>query len=127
MTLEAPAPDASGPAAPTPDEFVAAQASPEYANLRRTLRRFVFPMTAFFLIWYAVYVLLGAFAHDFMGTPVWGNINIGLILGLAQFVTTFGITFAYVRFANRDLDPQAQQIRDNFTAGVYRSGQEVAR
>lgn len=105
---------------PSQDEFLVAQASPEFDKLRTTLRRFVFPMSVFFLLWYAVYVLLGAFAHDFMGTPVWGNINIGLILGLLQFVTTFGITFLYVRFANRDLDPQAENIRQKFRSGEYR-------
>lgn len=106
---------------PARDEFLVAQASPEFQKLRTTLRRFVFPMSVFFLIWYAAYVLLGAFAHDFMGTPVWGNINVGLILGLLQFVTTFGITFLYVRFANRDLDPQADAIRQNFEDGEYHS------
>ena len=63
-------------------DYVAVQASPEFQDLRRRLRRFVFPTTAFFLIWYATYVLLGAFAHDFMATKVWGNINVGLVLGL---------------------------------------------
>ena len=51
-------------------------------------------MTAIFLIWYAAYVLLGAFAHDFMATRVWGDINVGLIIGLGQFVSTFLITGA---------------------------------
>ena len=92
-------------------QYLAVQASPEFADLRRTLRRFVFPMTAFFLIWYATYVLLGAFAHDFMATKVWGNINLGLIIGLGQFLTTFIITGLYVRFANRELDPKAAAIR----------------
>lgn len=104
---------------PSRDEFLVAQASPEFQKLRGSLRRFVFPMSVFFLVWYAIYVLLGAFAHDFMGTPVWGNINVGLILGLLQFVTTFGITFLYVRFANRDLDAQSEAIRENFDNGVY--------
>jgi len=104
---------------PSPDEFLVAEASPEFHKLRSSLRRFVFPMSAFFLLWYAVYVLLGAFATDFMGTKVWGNINVGLILGLLQFVTTFAITFAYVRFANRDLDPQADAIRQKFADGGY--------
>ncbi len=109
------------PRTPSGAEFVAAQASPEFARLRTMLRRFVFPMTAFFLLWYATYVLLGAFAHDFLATPVWGNVNVGLILGLLQFVTTFAITAAYVRFADRKLDPAAEVIRDNFAAGVYRA------
>ena len=99
-------------AAPSGARFLAAQASPEFQELRSKLRRFVFPMTAFFLLWYALYVLLGAFAHDFMAIKVIGNINVGLLLGLGQFVTTFVITGVYVRFANRELDPRAAAIRE---------------
>jgi uncharacterized membrane protein (DUF485 family) len=92
-------------------QFVDMQASPEFQELRSRLRRFVFPMTVFFLIWYATYVLLGAFAHDLMATPVFGNVNVGLLVGLGQFLTTFIITGIYVRFANRELDPRAAAIR----------------
>ncbi|MDL9946715.1 MULTISPECIES: DUF485 domain-containing protein [unclassified Gordonia (in: high G+C Gram-positive bacteria)] len=105
-------PPGSAPHPPTGEQFLEVQASPEFQDLRRTLRKFVFPMTAFFLLWYALYVLLGAFAHDFMATEVWGNINVGLILGLLQFVSTFVITGLYVRFANRELDPRASKIRE---------------
>ncbi|CRK53678.1 conserved hypothetical protein [Rhodococcus sp. RD6.2] len=98
----------------TPDAqaFVEMQASPEFQDLRRRLRRFVFPMTAFFLTWYAVYVLLATYASDFMATKVFGNVNLGVVLGLGQFVTTFVITALYVKFANRELDPRAAAIRD---------------
>jgi uncharacterized membrane protein (DUF485 family) len=87
------------------------QATPEFAELRRKLRRFVFPMSAAFLVWYLIYVLLASFAPAFMATKVLGNINVGLIIGLLQFVTTFVITTVYVRYANRHLDPAAEQIR----------------
>ncbi|AMY20036.1 DUF485 domain-containing protein [Rhodococcus kroppenstedtii] len=96
---------------PTPQDFVDMQNSPEFQQLRNRLRGFVFPMAAFFLVWYLAYVLLGAYAHDFMATKVFGNINVGLLLGLAQFVTTFVITGIYVRFANREIDPKAAAIR----------------
>ena len=92
-------------------DYLAVQASPEFQELRSRLRRFVFPMSALFLLWYSAYVLLGAFAHDFMATKVWGNVNVGLLLGLGQFVTTFVITGLYVRFANNELDPRAEAIR----------------
>ena len=98
--------------APTGEQFLAMQASPEFQELRSRLRRFVFPMTAFFLLWYALYVALGAFAHDFMAIRVFGNINVGLLIGLGQFLTTFLITGLYVRFANRELDPRATAIRE---------------
>jgi len=93
------------------ERYLQVQASPEFQELRTRLRRFVFPMTAVFLIWYTVYVLLGAFAHDFMATKVWGDVNIGLIIGLGQFLSTFLITGLYVRFANRNLDPRAGALR----------------
>jgi uncharacterized membrane protein (DUF485 family) len=96
---------------PSGQQFITIQASPEFVELRRKLRRFVFPMTALFLAWYATYVLLGAFAHDFMAIKVFGNINVGLLIGLGQFLTTFIITGLYVRFANRQLDPRAAAVR----------------
>ncbi|MGA5539716.1 DUF485 domain-containing protein [Mycolicibacterium nivoides] len=98
--------------APTGEQFLAMQASPEFQELRSRLRRFVFPMTAFFLLWYALYVALGAFAHDFMAIRVFGNVNVGLLIGLGQFLTTFLITGLYVRFANLELDPRATAIRE---------------
>jgi uncharacterized membrane protein (DUF485 family) len=100
------------------EQYLAVQASPEFQELRSRLRRFVFPMSALFLIWYAAYVILGAFAHDFMATKVWGDINVGLLIGLGQFVSTFLITFIYVRFANRELDPRAEAIRTELEGGA---------
>jgi len=100
------------------EQYLAVQASPEFQELRSRLRRFVFPMSALFLVWYAVYVMLGAFAHDFMAIKVWGDINVGIIVGLGQFVSTFIITAIYVRFANRELDPRAKAIRDELEDGV---------
>ncbi len=97
---------------PTPQDFVDMQASPEFQELRSRLRRFVFPVTVFFLTWYALYVLLATYAADFMATKVIGNINLGLILGLGQFVTTFIITAVYVKFAGRELDPRSAAIRE---------------
>src|SRR5690349_14268868 len=95
--------------ADAPDEraarALAMQASPEFGELRRTIRRFIFPMTAAFLVWYLLYVLLSAYARDFMGTKVVGNINVALIFGLLQFVSTFLIAFLYSRYAARRFDP----------------------
>ena len=106
------------PKAPSAQDFLDMQASPEFQELRSRLRRFVFPMSALFLVWYAAYVVLGAFAHDFMATQVWGNINVGLLIGIGQFVSTFAITGIYVRFANRELDPRAEAIRNELEGGA---------
>lgn len=86
------------------------QRTEEFQDLRNRFRRFVFPMTAFFLTWYFLYVLAATFASDFMSTRVVGTINVGIIFGLLQFVTTFVITFMYARWANREFDPRAEAL-----------------
>ena len=94
----------------TPEEYLAAQDSPEFVELKRRFRRFAFPMTVAFLTWYLLYVLLSTYAHDFMSTEVFGNINVGLIFGLLQFVSTFTITMVYARWADRVFDPEAEAL-----------------
>jgi uncharacterized membrane protein (DUF485 family) len=105
-----------GNSAPTPDvaasaDFEEVQATEQFKELRKRHRSFVFPMAVAFLLWYFAYVLLADYAVDFMSTKVWGNINVGLIMGLLQFVTTFAITGWYVSYSNRKLDPIAAEIR----------------
>ncbi len=92
------------------DAYLALQSTDEFQALRKKFRGFVFPMTAFFLVWYFVYVLLSIFAPGFMGQKVAGTITVGLLFGLGQFVTTFAITFIYARWANRELDPLAERL-----------------
>lgn len=94
-------------------DYVAVERSPEFVELKKRRIGFVLPMTIAFLVWYFAYVLLSSFATEFMATRVWGDITIGLLMGLGQFVTTFAITMAYVSFANRRLDPIAADIRDD--------------
>lgn len=92
-------------------DYIAVEESPRFVELKRRHRSFVWPLTVAFLVWYAAYVLLSSFATEFMSTPVWGSITIGLLLGLGQFVTTFAITMSYVSYANRRLDPVSSEIR----------------
>ena len=72
---------------------------------------------ALFLAWYLLYVLCATYAPAFMSAKLWGNITVGLIFGLLQFVSTFAITIWYVRYANRRLDPLAEQLRDELEGG----------
>ena len=49
---------------------------------------------------------------------MFGNVNLGLVFGLLQFVTTCLITWLYVRHANNRLDPLAAEIRDELEGGA---------
>ncbi|WP_454084343.1 DUF485 domain-containing protein [Georgenia sp. Marseille-Q6866] len=103
---------------PTAEEFQAVHESAEFRRLRSTFRAFAFPMTAAFLVWYLSYVLLSTYAEELMSRQVLGNLNIGLVFGLAQFATTFLLTWLYVRHANKSLDPVATRLRTELEGGV---------
>jgi uncharacterized membrane protein (DUF485 family) len=71
-------------------------------------------MTIAFFLWYLLYVILSAYARGFMDTKVVGHINVALVFGLLQFVSTFLIAWWYARYAGRRLDPLADRIKDSF-------------
>lgn len=98
-------------AAPDGPDFNAIASRPEFDMLRRRQRRFVFPVTVLFMAWYLTFVLLAAYAHGFMSRPVLGLINVGMVLGLAQFASTLVIMLAYTKYAGRRLDPACDDVR----------------
>ena len=94
-----------------PEEFHRVQQSEEFASLKKTFRSFAFPMTVVFLAWYLAYVLASLFAKDLMTTSVAGNLTVGILFGIAQFASTFLITWLYIRHMNKKVDPIAQRLR----------------
>ncbi|MGW0805340.1 DUF485 domain-containing protein [Nonomuraea sp. NPDC002799] len=87
------------------------QESSEFQELKRRFRAWTFPMTVAFLVWYLLYVVLSGWARDFMGIKLIGEVNVGLVFGLLQFVSTFLIAWAYARHAEKKLDPIADKLR----------------
>jgi uncharacterized membrane protein (DUF485 family) len=104
----------AAPVQPEAERYVEVQDSPEFGALRKAFRGFVFPVTVAFLLWYGLYVVLSAYARSFMSTKVVGHINVALVFGLLQFVSTFLIAWVYTRWADRRFDPQAERIRAEF-------------
>jgi uncharacterized membrane protein (DUF485 family) len=92
-------------------DYVAFENTDRFINLQRRRRRFVIPLAVFFLVWYFAFVIVAAYLPDFMAQKVFGSVNLGIILGLGQFVTTFAITIWYVLFSNRVLDPLGVELR----------------
>ncbi|MEC3892774.1 DUF485 domain-containing protein [Nocardiopsis sp. LDBS1602] len=92
--------------------FVAMHSDPRFHELKRRLYRFIFPMSVAFMIWYLLYVLMSAFGREVMGTVLFGNVNVALVFGILQFVSTFGIAILYTMYANRNFDSRAAVLRD---------------
>jgi uncharacterized membrane protein (DUF485 family) len=103
---------------PTTEEYAQVQESEEFAELRRSYRSFAFPLTIAFITWYLLYVVLSNYAGGFMGAKVIGNINVALVLGVLQFVSTFLIAWWYARTAAAKLDPKAEAIKSRMEGGA---------
>ncbi|WP_155884993.1 DUF485 domain-containing protein [Actinomadura flavalba] len=86
--------------------------------LRRRFRRLALAVVGSFLGWYLVYVLLSAFARGFMARPVAGNVNVALVLGVLQFVSTFVLAWGYTFYSRRSIDPLAVQLRAEAESGA---------
>ena len=95
-------------------------ASDEFHELRRRYRAFVVPYTVAFLAWYLLYVLMSNWADGIMDIKLVGHINVALVFGLMQFVTTFTIAVIYSRFATRRLDPLSTDLRKRYYDEVGR-------
>ena len=97
-------------------------ATPEFAELRKKFRGFVIPATIAFMSWYLLYVVMSNWAHDFMSTQVVGNINVALVFGLLQFVSTFLIAWLYGRYMGRNVDPIARKLEKRYVDEAGRGG-----
>lgn len=102
-------------------------ATREFAALRGAFRKFVFPATVAFMVWYLLYVVMSNWAHDFMSIQVVGNINVALVFGLLQFLSTFLIAWYYGKYMFKHVDPLARGLEQRYNAEVSGTTGEAAR
>ncbi|MFB7938957.1 DUF485 domain-containing protein [Streptomyces sp. NPDC127049] len=91
--------------------YLEVQRSPAFQEVRRRYRRFVLPATLAFLAWYLAYVVAATAAPGLMARPVAGSVNVAMLAGLGQFLTTFLLTWAYARHARLRRDRAALELR----------------
>jgi len=94
----------TGPRSAAPD-WQAIEASPEFRQLVAKRRRFVAPATVGFLSWYLGFILLAGYAEGFMGESIYQGFTVGYLIALSQFVMVWGLSIAYLRYSDRELDP----------------------
>lgn len=110
---------------PTPQEFIAAQRSPEFQELRSKQRGFTFPLAIAGVVWFTIYIVTAMYAPSFFATKLVGNINVGILFGFLQFVSTFAITWFYVKFADKHLEPRSRALREALENGSISSSKSA--
>jgi len=96
-------------------DWEAIEVSPEFQELVRTRRSFVVPATIFFLTWYMGFVVLAAYAEDFMSERVYQGLTVGYCLALTQFVMVLVLGIMYLRRSDRVYDPLAAKAIERWT------------
>ncbi|MFI2641183.1 DUF485 domain-containing protein [Streptomyces sp. NPDC018610] len=91
--------------------YLEVQRSAAFQEVRRRYRRFVVPAVVVFLVWYVAYVVTATTAPGLMARPVAGAVNVALLAGLGQFLTTFLFAWAYARHARLRRDRAALDLR----------------
>ncbi|MFG2993462.1 DUF485 domain-containing protein [Streptomyces sp. NPDC048257] len=121
----APVPGGGGPAPGAADIYLEVQRSAAFQEVRSRYRRFVVPATAGFFLWYVAYVVAATAAPGLMARPVVGAVNVAMLAGLGQFLSTFLLTWAYARHARLRRDRAALDLR--WTVFEQERGQERTR
>jgi uncharacterized membrane protein (DUF485 family) len=100
---------------PTEEAVTATEAvgqDPEMVELEARHRRFVWPMTVFFLIYYLALNLLAGTSPGLMGRKLFGEFTFGYLFALSQFLMAFVVAWIYSRWAARRIDPLATDLRE---------------
>ncbi|MFD8234357.1 DUF485 domain-containing protein [Streptomyces sp. NPDC059696] len=111
--------DGAGPAAA--DVYLEVQRSAAFQEVRRRYRKFVVPAFVAFFTWYVGYVVAATTVPELMARPVAGAVNVAMLAGLGQFLSTFVLTWAYARHARLRRDRAALELRwdtQELTRGV---------
>ena len=104
-------------------DWEAIERSPEFQELVHRRRRFVIPCTIFYLCWYMGFIVLCAYAPDFMGERVYEGLTVGYCLALTQFAMVCGLGLWYLRKADREFDPLAEKAIEAYAGSDMHPGE----
>jgi len=106
--------DGRDPAQHEAIDWEAIERSPEFQELVTRRRRFVLPCTIFFLVWYMAFIVVAAYAPDFMGESVYQGLTVGYCYALTQFAMVFVLGIWYLKKSDSTFDPLADRAIESY-------------
>jgi uncharacterized membrane protein (DUF485 family) len=85
------------------DPYLVVERSPKFRDLRSRYRRF--------MAWYLLLIYCAGWQRAWMAKPVFGSVTVGFVFALLQFISTFAIAIAYTRYADKNIDPEATELK----------------
>ena len=83
------------------------------ARLRRLASRrdrFAALLTAAIVVIYFGFILLIAFNKPLLGVLIRPGLSIGILMGALVIVSSWALTWVYVRWANTEYDPELREL-----------------
>jgi uncharacterized membrane protein (DUF485 family) len=110
-------------AAPTAGaiDWDAAVQEPTFVELQRSRRRFIVPATTFGLAWMLAWVILIAYAPDFMGESIYEGLTVAYLTGFSQYVVVWVLAWMYLRRAKHVWAPLQREAVERLRDGQGRS------
>jgi uncharacterized membrane protein (DUF485 family) len=84
-----------------------------YRQLVARRRRFTLVACGLFYGLFATFVVLAAWAHEWMATRIAKGLSVGYLAALVVVVAVWVVVFAYSRASVRTFDPLAQEAREH--------------
>ncbi|WP_087972611.1 DUF485 domain-containing protein [Oceanobacillus rekensis] len=92
-------------------DFVKVAESGPFKKLIQERKRFIFPLTIFFLLFYFLLPILTSYT-TILRTPAIGDISWAWIYAFAQFIMTWVLCTVYVK-KSASFDRQSKQLMDD--------------
>ncbi|MFD1849764.1 DUF485 domain-containing protein [Oceanobacillus bengalensis] len=89
-------------------DYVNVESSPQFKRFMANKRKFIVPLTIFFLVFYFLLPILTSYT-TFLNTPAFGDISWVWIFAFSQFLMVWVLCTIYVKKAN-SFDKEADQI-----------------
>lgn len=89
-------------------DYVKVEESKQFRSFMREKKRFIIPMTIFFLIFYFLLPIFTSYT-SFLNTPFYGDISWVWVFAFSQFVMTWVLCTIYVKRAAK-FDKMADKI-----------------
>ena len=97
-------------------EYIKIEQTDEFKELKRRKYRFIFPIPLLFIAYYLFFIVMSAYAQDFMAEPLIGNLTKGYLFGVSYYIVIWALAFIYVVKA-RSYDKLVDEIVEKYTDG----------
>jgi uncharacterized membrane protein (DUF485 family) len=84
--------------------------SEQFQELTATRRRVVLPLLGLFVVWFGGFLVLTAYARDFMAKDIYRGFTVAYAVAFSIVVMTWLIAFIYIRSARSSVDPQIDRL-----------------